>query len=325
MGDNEAMPSTYDAESHHFELSAVHFKDYRIYSHKLMHLKYTSYDVRRSEDIVHVGTDACNIMIRNPKYIDDHAEHPYRYGRVLGIYHAYVCYTGEVAPGGFRYLSPCLVEFLWVRWYHVHPLEDDQPLPLLSFPSPNEPESTTFIDPEIVLRAAHIIPRFHLGPSSKSGCNLFDAAGDGQDWKQYWVNRYVTRYLASCVRNPDKSGIPRFVDRDMYMRYHIGLAVGHHGLWPKHVTSNFLPSWVRLKKFDEPPIEGAVVTVQAVSPTEIVHPTEISGNSGAHKAFRNVNAYCGDSDDSDSEMDEDENGEVQHQYEQDDVVMHDLE
>ncbi|RXW16502.1 hypothetical protein EST38_g9352 [Candolleomyces aberdarensis] len=80
--------------------SYLAFKDNRIFSHKIMRLKYTTYDVRRDEDVIHVNSDVCNIMIPNPQYSRDTlAHHPYLCARVLGIYHAHVTYVGEAVSG----------------------------------------------------------------------------------------------------------------------------------------------------------------------------------------------------------------------------------
>jgi hypothetical protein len=174
-----------------YEPSAVSFKDRRIYVHKIMRIKYTSYDVRRHEDVVHVDSDVCNVMLQNQDYLKNPKAPPYRYGRVLGIYHAYVSYTGEIAPGGVRYLKPTKMEFLLVRWYSHVSEEEGVPVTMdrLSFPSIASPDATEFIDPSAVLRAAHIIPRFSLGVVHADGRGLSELGKDSTDWKEYFVNR----------------------------------------------------------------------------------------------------------------------------------------
>jgi hypothetical protein len=74
----------------------VAFKDNRIYSHQLLKMNYTTYDVRRNQDIIHVGTPQCNVMFLNPSYTADSrlTEHPYLYGKILGVFHADVCFVG---------------------------------------------------------------------------------------------------------------------------------------------------------------------------------------------------------------------------------------
>lgn len=172
--------------------SLIFFKDYRIFSHKIMRVKYTTYDVRRDEDVIHVDSDVCNIMLHNPEYCNNPAAHPYLYARVLGIYHAYVSYAGEIAPDVHN-LSPIRMEFLLVRWYDLQNNDPNSPAPIdrLNYPPLNSPGAVSFIEPEAVLRAAHIIPYFFLGRTNKDGKGLSQMAGDGEDWKEYYVNRCV--------------------------------------------------------------------------------------------------------------------------------------
>jgi hypothetical protein len=129
-------------------------------------------------------------MLQNQDYLNNPKAPPYRYGRVLGIYHAYVSYTGEIAPGGVRHLKPMKMEFLLVRWYN-HVSEEGVPVAMdrLCFPSIASPGATEFIDPGTVLRASHIIPRFSLGAVHADGRGLSELGRDSADWKEYFVNR----------------------------------------------------------------------------------------------------------------------------------------
>lgn len=180
----------YPAES--YEPSAIVFKDRRIYAHRIIRIKYTTYDVRRHEDVVHVDSDVCNIMLPNQAFIKDPKAPPYKYGRVLGIYHAHVSYTGEIAPGGVRYLKPMKMEFLLVRWYDHIPSDEGAQVAMdrLRLPEITSPDATQFIDPSTVLRAAHVIPRFSLGPEYGEGRGISEMGRDSSDWKEYFVNRY---------------------------------------------------------------------------------------------------------------------------------------
>jgi hypothetical protein len=42
-----------------------------------------------------------------------------------------------------------------------------------------------------VLRAVHVIPRFARGMRYKDGKGMSKCAGDGGDWRQYYVGRLV--------------------------------------------------------------------------------------------------------------------------------------
>lgn len=156
-----------------------------------MRVNYTTYDVRRGEDIVHVNTSHRHVMVLNKAFQEDKNEHPFLYARVLGIFHANATYIGDENID----FCPKRIEFLWVRWYiHVK----DSPsgwksrrLDHVRFPRLTDGDAFGFLDPADVLRACHIIPCF------KGGKSLLDVVGsshwaeDRKDWKSYYINRYV--------------------------------------------------------------------------------------------------------------------------------------
>ncbi len=189
--------------------STVFIKGDRIYQHKLARFYYTTYDVRRSEDVVNPNTPHCNIMLLANTEINDPdpdlstraVVHPFLYGRVIAIYHANVIYTGP----GMRDYDAMRFDFLRVRWFQV-----DQPqgrdryrsswktlrLDRLSFPPMAEQGSFGFVDPSLVLRSCHLIPAFSLGKARLDGIGLSAIAKDSKDWKSYYVNRFAV--LSAC-------------------------------------------------------------------------------------------------------------------------------
>ncbi|KAG6376632.1 hypothetical protein JVT61DRAFT_1616 [Boletus reticuloceps] len=64
-----------------------------------------------------------------------------------------------------------------------------------------------FVDPVDMLRGCHLIPAFAKGWMRPANTVLFPLSKDSDHWKYYYINK--------------------FVDRDMLMRYHWGLGVGH--------------------------------------------------------------------------------------------------
>lgn len=171
----------------------VLLKHDRIYAHKIMHIHYTTYDIRRGEDIVHVGTPQCNIMVLNPGFSANNldSQHPFWYARVIGMYHANVVYIGKENND----YQPCRMDFLWVRWYHF---EEDAPcrwsqlkLEKLHFPPLVHPDSFGFLDPNDVLRSAHIIPHLRGGKVHSDGEGASHYAQDSVDWNSYVINRCV--------------------------------------------------------------------------------------------------------------------------------------
>ncbi|KAG6909309.1 hypothetical protein DXG01_001108 [Tephrocybe rancida] len=190
----------------------VFYKADALYQHNILRVNYTTYDVRRAQDVLNPRTDHRDFMLlRRPRIPN---KHEYRYGRILGVYHVNAIYHG---PQQQDIVSHRL-DFVWVRWFefvdgHDVPVasgwsEPNQGLGQLSFPPILDNSSAFgFVDPADILRACHIIPRFSSKLRHTDGKGLSGVAQDGKDWCKYYINR--------------------FVDRDMLMRFHWGLGVGH--------------------------------------------------------------------------------------------------
>lgn len=97
---------------------SIAIADNRIYTHKILRSNYTTYDVRREEDVIHVDTAQCNIMAQNESYYRGTwgKEHPYTYARVLGVFHVNASFVG-VLPDGTHSFDRHRIELLWVHWY----------------------------------------------------------------------------------------------------------------------------------------------------------------------------------------------------------------
>jgi len=199
----------------------------RLYKHKLMHLNYTTYDVRRAQDIVNPSTSHCNIMLladhAPSDVVGSHSRHPYIYARVLGIFHVNATYVG---PGVVDYRSH-RIDVLWVRWYQYVEESagwDTATVDRVCFPPMADEHAFGFVNPGDVLRGCHMIPQFSRGLRYPDGTGISRCAQDASDWHFYYVNRFVlllsNEPLAILM-------VSSFVDRDMVMRYHWGLGVGH--------------------------------------------------------------------------------------------------
>ncbi|KAG2012178.1 ubiquitin and ribosomal protein S27a [Coprinopsis cinerea AmutBmut pab1-1] len=200
----------------------VSIRDNRLYSHKTMRINYTTYDMKRDGDFIHVNSDNRNIMVLNPDFQPDEPDqvnHPYRYARVLGIFHVKLDVGKylEALPGAFNDLRPMQFEALWVQWYEVKPSTSPFGLDRVDLVPFSHPHSTGFIRPDQVIRASHIVPRFSQGQSNPTGNQISSFARNTSDWNAYYVNR--------------------FVDRDMFMRYLWGHAIGHEYTRTKTVSS----------------------------------------------------------------------------------------
>lgn len=179
--------SRLDQELHH-----VHFKGERMYKHNLFRINFTAYDVRRRQDVINPRTPHCDILVLAAATADEDNifNHRYCYGRVIGIYHVNVVYTGSRA---LNYRSHH-IEFLWVRWFHPLTLPKTWKsceLDRLAFMPVHCDGAFGFVDPTHVLRACHILPRFSCGMVHSDGIGISCCAKDGLDYLEYYVNRYV--------------------------------------------------------------------------------------------------------------------------------------
>ncbi|KAJ7227496.1 hypothetical protein GGX14DRAFT_630186 [Mycena pura] len=200
-------------QSHEFspiDRSKVVIRNDRIYEHKVFRVNYTTYDVRRAQDSLNSRYHS-DIMMLSP---EDDMSHPFRYAQIIGIYHADVLHN---VPGAST--TPQRMEFLWVRRYHLervwHGRDCFQKKRLyrVEFLPADDPDAFGFIQPDEVIRAAHLIPSFSGGkatellPADSIGRLARLGLEDDEDWCFYSVN---------C-----------FADRDMFMRYR-GCGVGHY-------------------------------------------------------------------------------------------------
>ncbi|KAF8835853.1 hypothetical protein BDN67DRAFT_992306 [Paxillus ammoniavirescens] len=162
----------------------------QIYWHHLCRINYTMYDLHRETETVNPKTEHHDIMLLARP--DGPSTHPFCYACVLGVYHTNIIYNGPDA----RDYQPSRLKFLW----HCA-------LDTARFVSMAKADTCSFVDPADVLRCCHLIPVFADGRLHPDGIATSLRARDSNDWKHYYINW--------------------FIDRDMVMRYHWGLGVGH--------------------------------------------------------------------------------------------------
>jgi hypothetical protein len=183
------------------ERDSIHFQNDRMYRHHLARFNYTTYDVRRAQDVINPTTSHRDIMLLNTTDAD--SEHPFLYARVLGIYHVNTIYTGE----DMLDYRPRRVDFLWVRWFEYGGksiMWEDRNLDPVRFPPMASKGAFDFVNPMDVLRSCHILPSFRRGRVHFDGLSLSRCARDAQDWRGYFVNRYISLliflfFLLTCV------------------------------------------------------------------------------------------------------------------------------
>ena len=175
----------------------VVFKGNRFYSHFLLQINYTTYDLRHETDTVNPCTDHHDIMLLAED--GGKSSHPFCYARVLGIYHTNIIFTG---PESKDYQSRRL-EFLWVRWFELlaAPAGWDQcSLDKGRFIPMHREDAFGFVDPADILRCCHLIPAFADGKQHPDGITLSQNSCDADDWKYYHVNRYVNPFSLICPK-----------------------------------------------------------------------------------------------------------------------------
>ena len=173
------------------DLGNVHIVNGRIYDHRTMRINYTTYDCQRDYDIVNPRKHA-NIMTVSSLFDPvSHAAsdgHPFRYGRILGIYHTDIVYF--IPHTGIS--SAQTMEFLLVHWYRrdvTHKAGFKRcRLHRLELLPPDSPEAFGFLDPDDVIRGCHLIPAFAHGPEEDWPLPSVTDGASKQAWKYYYVN-----------------------------------------------------------------------------------------------------------------------------------------
>ncbi|KAJ6490960.1 hypothetical protein C8R45DRAFT_195539 [Mycena sanguinolenta] len=162
----------YDGDEAEFspqDLMDVVFQNDRLYTHQVMRINYTSYDVQRAEDSINPRTNS-DVMVLSREDEDGPNSHPYWYARVLGIFHADVRHVGTRS----RTSRTVRMQFLWVRWFgrdlsHKSGWKAKRLDRLGFIPAIGEDADDGafgFLDPDLVIRAAHIIPAFRYGKTA---------------------------------------------------------------------------------------------------------------------------------------------------------------
>ena len=156
-----------------------------------MRINYTTYDMRRSQDSINPRTNSDIMLMSHENESNEHASHPYWYARVIGIFHADVRHSGPLSKSA-DFLR---MEFLWVRWFG-RDLNwtggwGTKRLHRVGFITCDDlDDSFGFVDPNDVVRAAHLIPAFAHGrtPEFMSASIARNPKENDTDWLYYYVN-----------------------------------------------------------------------------------------------------------------------------------------
>ncbi|KAJ7146245.1 hypothetical protein C8R44DRAFT_897878 [Mycena epipterygia] len=175
------------------DLADVNIIGERLYTHKVLRVNYTTYDVLRDQDTLNTRTHP-DFMVLAHEDEEETSAHPYWYGRIISIFHAEVRHVGPKSKNRTKIHR---MEFVWVRWFgrdlsHRAGWKHRR-LHRVGFIDASEPDSGAFgfLDPAEIIRGAHLIPAFHYGRTkhllSPSVARHFDAEKD-EDYIYYYVN-----------------------------------------------------------------------------------------------------------------------------------------
>ncbi|CAK5284580.1 unnamed protein product [Mycena citricolor] len=184
----------------------------RLYTTKTLRVNYTTYDVRREQDIINPRMSAF-IMVRSPETQSD--AHPYWYAQVLGVFHTSACISSSSLVSATR-----TYDFLWVRWLGIEPGRragfKNARLPKVGFVEESDSLAFGFLDPAYVVRGCHLIPDLSGGRTNSLLSTTKKTAARSVDETSDWASFYVNIFL----------------DRDMVMRY-FGGGIGHLSVQPE--------------------------------------------------------------------------------------------
>lgn len=222
---------SYDGDEQSFssqERDSIVIDKNRIYDHKTIRFRSTTYDIRRIEEFAKSRAHADIMVLSHEDEADGRTAFPYWHARIVGIYHLVVCEKMEEGTG----LGPSSrMDVLLVRWFGFDSPDKQsgwgaRQLHKVGFlPDTDEyGPAFGFLDPNQVLRMVHLIPDFTAvrtkGLLTGDSIAINNPHPDGE---------YPVYYVAMCVPILSSdlfSPSPRFSDRDIFMRYRGG-GVGH--------------------------------------------------------------------------------------------------
>ncbi len=128
---------------------------------------------------------------------DSEAEtvHPYWYARIIGLFHANICYNDP--DGDHEDRQMFRVDFAWVRWYgfdsgHHSGFTAKRPHHV-GFVNGNDSGAFGFLDPDDIIRAVHLLPVYRLGQTAEflPPSIARRPEENNQDYEWYSVDMYV--------------------------------------------------------------------------------------------------------------------------------------
>ena len=180
----------YDRDKHTFsdkERDTITFIGNRIYKHNVLHINYTTYDLRCAQDSINVCTHPYIMTLGHEDEEEETKYHPYWYAKVLGIFHVNMRRLGH--------METKRMEFLWVHWFG-HNLDyegsfETYQLHRIGLTDSEDPTSYRFLNPDDVLWSVHLIATFSPNERKQEAQDSNDLDGDMLFTEFYYVSMYV--------------------------------------------------------------------------------------------------------------------------------------
>jgi hypothetical protein len=122
--------------------------------------------------------------------------HPYWYGRIIGVFHAFIRHIGPQSKS----TEIQRVDFLWVRWFGRDPKSEGgwakKRLHRIGFLDSDDDSAFGFLNPTEIIRAVHLIPAFFFGKTTEIlGPSIArQPQEEDEDWNFFYVNPCVDMF-----------------------------------------------------------------------------------------------------------------------------------
>ena len=157
--------SPYDGDEHQYtdqDHDDIIMDQNRIYNHKTIQFRSTTYDARRIEESVKTHSHADILVLSHEDEEDGHPAFPYWHARIIGIHHFDM---QQRSQGGLG--PPSRMDVLFVRWFGFdspdgHSGWHAQQLHKVGFLPDTDEHGPAFgfLDPKEVIWMVHLIPDF---------------------------------------------------------------------------------------------------------------------------------------------------------------------
>jgi hypothetical protein len=138
------------------------------------------------------------MMLAPDDGVDNPDQHPFTYARVIGVFHVDVVHN---VPGAST--VPQSIPFLWVRRFRLDRRFKGgfkrKRLHRIEFLPDSDPAAFGFVNPDEVIRGAHLIPAFAHGPTERVPyTSLARRKDEFDDWAYHYVNLYVLLHVSDA-------------------------------------------------------------------------------------------------------------------------------